>query len=255
MNSQPEATHATALSSPPAKTSDWMALAFAFVCPTLITLVYFQWLNDASSSYQQLAYGIGKGIQFGFPVVWVWLWYRSKLTWKTTTPLNMNQIWVGIGFGLLVVATMFAIYFLLIAPSEIAATLVETAREKVAGFGVDSLWKYMGLGIFYALVHSFMEEYYWRWFVFDYLKKFTNTWAANILSSFGFMGHHVVVLGLYFGWTSPLTYLFSLSIAVGGMFWAWQYHTTGRLRASWISHIIVDAGIFGLGYFMISDML
>ena len=36
---------------------------------------------------------------------------------------------------------------------------------------------------------------------------------------------------------------------------AWQYDRTGRLRAPWISHMIVDAGIFGLGYFLIRDML
>ncbi len=241
------------LDQPPATSSDWIAVVFAMLIPTIVTLVYFQWLKDSGSSFQQIAYGIGKAIQFGFPVIWVWIWYRHKL--NRSSQSDPKQILLGIGFGLLVVATMFVVYFLLIQPSEVAAGLTEMVREKVSGLGVDSIWKYAGLGLFYTLGHSFLEEYYWRWFVFDYLKKFTSTLAANILSSLGFMAHHVILLAFFFGWASPLTYLLSLCIAAGGMFWAWQYHRTGRLQAPWISHMIVDAGIFSLGYFLIRDML
>lgn len=241
------------LDQPPATTSDRIAVAFAMLFPTIVTLVYFQWLKDSGASFQQIAYGIGKVLQFGFPVVWVLIWYRQKLKWSGQR--DPKQIWLGVVFGFVVAATMFAIYFLLIQPSEVAAGLTEMVKEKVGGLGVDSIWKYAGLGCFYALCHSFLEEYYWRWFVFDYLKKFTNIIRANILSSLGFMAHHVILLAFFFGWSSPLTYLFSLCIAVGGMFWAWQYQRTGRLLAPWISHMIVDAGIFALGYFLIKDIL
>jgi len=202
----------------PATTSDWLAVAFAMLVPTAVTLVYFQWLKDSGSSFQQIAYAIGKALQFGFPIAWVLIWYRHKLNRSANGPrglggANSKQIWIGFGFGLLVVATMFAIYFLLIQPSEVAAGLTEMVKEKVSGLGVDSVWKYLGLGCFYALGHSFLEEYYWRWFVFDYLKKFTSTWAANILSSLGFMAHHVILLAFFFGWSSPLTTQGSLGLA------------------------------------------
>lgn len=252
-NSTVSATH-NPLNTPPGKPTDLAAIAFAVFFPTLVTLVYFQWLKDSGSSYQQIAYGAGKVLQFGFPVVWVWLWYRGKFRSLSFGQIDKRQLWYGIGFGLFVVASMFSIYFLMIAPTEIATKLIEMVKEKVSGFGVDSFWKYLALGIFYALCHSFMEEYYWRWFVFDYLKKFVSVWTANILSSLGFMAHHVILLAFFFGWESPLTYLFSASIAVGGMFWAWQYQQTGRLRSPWLSHMIVDAGIFALGYFLVKDL-
>lgn len=111
------------------------------------------------------------------------------------------------------------------------------------------------MGIFYAICHSFLEEYYWRWFVFDFLQKFVSTLVANLLSSFAFMAHHVILLGFFFGWDSPLTYGFSLCIALGGSVWAWQYKKTGSLLAPWISHMIVDAGIFSLGYFIVRTIL
>ena len=120
--------------------------------------------------------------------------------------------------------------------------------QKVQGFGVASPLSYLALGVFYALVHSGLEEYYWRWFVFGQLRRLQPVGLAAIISSLGFMVHHVILLGFYFGWNSPLTYLFSISVAMGGLFWAWLYQRTQSIYAPWVSHLIVDAGIFLLGY-------
>jgi membrane protease YdiL (CAAX protease family) len=238
--------------------NDFLAICFAMVFPTLITLVYFQWLKDAESSFQQIAFGIGKVIQFGFPVLWIWLFYRhrlkrSKNTDEQNNHSSINDLLIAAGFGLIVSVAMFAIYFFVLADSEIANNLVVMVKEKVSGMGVNSIAKYAALGIFYALCHSFMEEYYWRWFVFDMLEKFVSTPVANVISSLGFMAHHVILLGFFFNW-QWLTYPLSLCIAVGGMFWAWQYKKTGSLLAPWISHMIVDAGIFSLGYFLVKEI-
>ena len=40
-----------------------------------------------------------------------------------------------------------------------------------------------------------------------------------------------------------------------GIFWAWQYEKTDRLVAPWLSHMIVDAGIFSLGYLIVHPIL
>ena len=56
------------------RTRDFLALAFAIAFPTLVTLVYFEWLEDANAQFQQIAFAIGKIIHIGFPLVWVWLW-------------------------------------------------------------------------------------------------------------------------------------------------------------------------------------
>jgi uncharacterized protein len=54
---------------------------------------------------------------------------------------------------------------------------------------------------------------------------------------------------------SPWTWLFSLSVAVGGAFWAWLYQRTGSLYGPWLSHLLVDAAIFLVGYDLASDLL
>ena len=50
------------------------------------------------------------------------------------------------------------------------------------------------------------------------------------------------------GFSSPATWLFSVCVAVGGAMWAWLYERTGSLLGPWLSHLLVDAAIFAIGY-------
>ena len=65
------------------------------------------------------------------------------------------------------------------------------------------------------------------------------------------MAHHVIILAAYFGGLSIMTILFSLAVAIGGAFWAWLYHRTKSLLGPWVSHAIVDAAIYLIGYDLI----
>jgi hypothetical protein len=67
------------------------------------------------------------------------------------------------------------------------------------------------------------------------------------------MAHHVILLYVFlpdhfFVAVVP----FSLCIAVGGAFWAWLYERTGAIYSAWVSHGIIDAAIFGLGWVLLS---
>ena len=107
---------------------------------------------------------------------------------------------------------------------------------------------YILFGLFVSLIHSFMEEYYWRWFVFGQLRRLAPAGVAIFVSGIGFMLHHVVILSTYFGWWSLPSVGFSLAVAVGGFVWAWLYHRTGSLYGPWLSHLLVDMAIFVIGY-------
>jgi membrane protease YdiL (CAAX protease family) len=121
-------------------------------------------------------------------------------------------------------------------------------EAKLRSLNLNSVPVYVLVGIGYALVHSLFEEYYWRWFVFGNLKTLLRLPLAIAISSLGFAAHHVLVLANYFGWWSPWTYLCSLGVATGGAIWAWLYHRHQTLFGPWISHGLVDAVIFVIGY-------
>jgi membrane protease YdiL (CAAX protease family) len=47
----------------------------------------------------------------------------------------------------------------------------------------------------------------------------------------------------------------SSAVAVGGAFWAWLYERTGSIYSAWLSHLLIDAGIFWVGYELVRDAL
>jgi membrane protease YdiL (CAAX protease family) len=229
---------------------EWSALVFAIVYPTLLTLAYFVWLAGVSESAQQAGYGIGKAIQFGFPLLWAGLICGERLSWPRP---NSRGLAFGIIFGLIIAGAMFALYFGYFRSAGTFASAGHMMLEKLSGIGVNSPAVYAGVALFYSLVHSLLEEYYWRWFVFRRMQRLITLWPAIMISSLAFMAHHVVVLGLYFGWSNPWTWLFSLATAVGGAFWAWLYDRTESIYGPWASHLILDAAIFGIGYDLVRN--
>jgi uncharacterized protein len=227
---------------------EWWVLAFALIYPTILTVGYFLLLRDASEAVQQTAYFVGKAVQFGLPLVWVGWFRRERLRWPRP---NLRGLVAGIGFALVVLAGMMALYFGWLRSAGVFDAGGQAMRLRLDAMGVHSPAVYAGVGLFYSLVHSLLEEYYWRWFVFRGLRRHLNLWPAIAISSIAFMGHHVVVLGTYFGWDSFWTYFFSIATAVGGAFWAWLYERSGSIYGPWASHLLMDAGIFGLGYDLI----
>ncbi len=221
------------------------ALAFAIVYPTLLTWLYFVYLAKAPSTSQQTAYGIGKAIQFIFPVAWVWLFRRGSIGLPKATTKGLAA---GVVFGLAVGGGIVAAYHLWLKSASFFALAVEPMVAKLEGLGLRSPSAFIMLGVFYAIVHSALEEYYWRWFVFGQFRQACSLRTAIVVSSLGFAAHHVLIIGWYFGWTSPATWLFSAAVAVGGAFWAWLYHRSGSLLGPWLSHLLIDAAIFVIGY-------
>ena len=224
---------------------DWPTIAFALVYPSVLTFIYFLWLKNAPEFTQQSAYGVGKAIQFGLPLVWVGLVLRERLRWPK---FSASGLATGILFGLVAGGSMLALYFGWLRSSGEFATSAAAMKERLAKIGVYTPTIYATVALFYSLMHSLLEEYYWRWFVFGRLKKLTPLWPAILISAVGFMGHHVIVLGTYFGWGSIWTWFFSLATAFGGAVWAWLYNRSGSIYGPWMSHLLIDAAIFGIGY-------
>lgn len=235
----------------PSKRATSAAIAFAVVFPTFVTWVYFDLLQD--SPFKMVAYPLGKGLQFAFPLVWVgWVlkqrFKHGGIAQLDTQPvLSMRSSLIfGAVMGIAVAAAMWSIFRFF--PVEIVEALAAEVSGRVSGFSVDSVEKFIGLSLFYSVVHSLMEEYYFRWFVFGQLRSVVAMVPAAIISGLAFMAHHVLVLNHFFPGHFRWAAFLSLSIAIGGVIWAIQYEKSKSLLGAWLSHAIVDAGIFALGY-------
>jgi membrane protease YdiL (CAAX protease family) len=231
---------------------DDFGLLFALAFPTLSAWAYFEWFAkpegaDASGNpAMQAAWLMGKAIQFAFPLFWIWVIDR-RVVWPSRPTLRGLRL--GLGFGLLVAGLGLLFYYGLLRHHHLMRDAPALIHEKVSGFGAATRERFILFVSFLALVHSLLEEYYWRWFVFSGLQKRIPYWAAVVVSAIAFMAYHVIDLAAFFPgkfWTlvAPL----SACIAVGGMVWAWLYGRTGSIYAPWLSHLLIDAAIFTAGY-------
>lgn len=231
---------------------DLAALAFAMTFPTLMAWIYFVVLagggQDVNPAVMR-AFAAGKAVQFLFPLVYVALTARDQLRPR---PPTGHGLLLGFGFGALVGACMFGLYAALRAYTYVLAVTPTMVAGELREFHITGPGSYLLFALGFCLVHSLFEEYYWRWFVFGWLKRWTPLGVAIALSSLAFMGHHVIILNKYFPgrlWTAALP--FSLCVAVGGAVWAWLYYRTQSLYAAWASHAVIDAAIFAIGFDMV----
>src|SRR4051812_43642350 len=99
------------LSPPRAGRRDGPALAFALLYPAAMTWVYFVVMHHEGAGDNpglRAAYGVGKLVQFLFPVVYVGVFERERLRPRRPTA---GGLLAGVGFGLLVAGAMGLLYF------------------------------------------------------------------------------------------------------------------------------------------------
>jgi membrane protease YdiL (CAAX protease family) len=236
----------------PFRRADLWGVLLGMILPTLVTWLYFVALARHSPGAQQTAYAVGKTLQFAFPLLWVFGVRRQPIRFRRP---GMSGVAAGLLFGAAIFAAILLAYHAWLGPAGLLVPAGKAMAAKVAGFGVASPAAFAGMAVFYAMLHSFLEEYYWRWFLFGRLRSMTTPAAAAVLSSLAFTSHHVLVLAAYFGWRSPETAVLSLGVAVGGMVWAWIYHRSGSLLGPWLSHALADAALFTVGYGVIRPAL
>ncbi len=240
---------------PRAPWRDLAALAFALVFPALLTWLYLVVLGSPAgmpaeaSGPVRFAFAAGKLVQFIFPVVYVAVFERERL--RPARP-GARGLAPGLAFALVVDAAMLGLF---LGCARHHAWFAETPAKVyrlLLDMGAATPGAFLALGAAYAVGHSLLEEYYWRWFVFGSLRRYLPSGAAITLSAVGFTAHHVVLLAVYFpGRFWLLAVPLSAGVAIGGAVWAWLYDRTGALYAPWVSHGLIDAGIFTVGYVML----
>jgi uncharacterized protein len=226
-----------------------LALGVAMAFPTVMAWLNFVELarpGDAVNPALLAAFQAGKVVQFLFPLLYVWLVVREPA--RPRRPTGRGLL-LGVVFGLLTCLLLWRLYSYLRYETALLEGTPARIYGKLVELGMATPGRYLVLALLICVAHSLLEEYYWRWFIFGRLKRLVPVWAAVLLSSLSFMAHHVIILGVYLPghfWT--LAVPLSLCVAVGGAFWAWLYHASGSLYAPWLSHLLIDAGIFAVGF-------
>ncbi len=225
----------------------WGVLVAAMTLPTLASLAYFVWLEG--TSWVAPAYLGAKMLQFAGPVAGL-----AVLLAAATGPARPGRsVALGLGTGMAGAAFTWLSYVVLFRGGEMAATAAEAITVKLADFHLDTLWRYVLAALLISFLHSWLEEVYWRAFVYRWLHRLMHSEWSLVVAALGFAAHHVVVIAVYLGDASVFVLvLMSLPVALGGVLWCLLYRTTGnRLLAPWVSHICLDLAIMAVGYDLI----
>jgi membrane protease YdiL (CAAX protease family) len=197
---------------------------------------------------------MSKVIQFCFPLV---LWTWPNPTWRKRDQLipgqkqkNQKAFLIALATGVISLAVGLSIYTFVLK-AQLQNSLVKSEiQTKLSAFGVSSPIQYLFLALFISVIHSFLEEYYWRGFIFSELRKrFTQT-AAVLLSSVAFTLHHIIIIERYSRIEPKFLYiaLGSSAVLICGIIWAIQYSFSKKLWVSWISHVTADWVVLWIGF-------
>jgi membrane protease YdiL (CAAX protease family) len=244
--------------TPAAPRSLGPALVFAMVFPGVMAWLYFVVLAGErpagtagapeANPILLAAYMVAKILQFSFPLIYLKRIAREKV--RLARP-HFRGVVPGLAFGLAVAAGMGLIYHFWLRDYLVRLGTPDKIRAKVQDFGLATPGGFLLLAGFIAILHSLLEEYYWRWFVFGRLRQLVPVGGAVLVASVAFMAHHVIVLAVYLPggrqfWTAVLP--FSLCVGAGGAVWCWLYHRSGSIYSPWVSHLAIDLAIMAVGY-------
>ena len=218
-----------------------LALAPALAIPFLASLLYFVLLED--DTLARMVYVLAKI----FLVVWPLLCAVFLL--EVGFPkinLRNREHWHAVPIGLFLGGIIIGVLFgLMRTPlGEVVGLYAEPIRAKAQSLGI--LKHYVIFALFLSVLHSFMEEYYWRWFVFGQLRRELRLAPALAVAGVGFAAHHTIVVSQFFPLYLALP--FGAIIGIAGVLWCVMYEEQKSLAGAWACHMMVDLGVMAIGY-------
>ncbi|HVS15764.1 MAG TPA: CPBP family intramembrane glutamic endopeptidase [Thermoanaerobaculia bacterium] len=229
----------------PAGRAEVALLAVMALGPTAAAGVYFVALDGRDSA--AAVYLASKLVQFALPL---WLWARLRPARPHPRATRRDGLLRGTLSGVALALGALAIPALL-AAAGLERGVATRISAKLEDFGIATPAAFVAFALAISLLHSALEEYYWRWSLYGALRSWIADPLAATLAAAAFASHHVVVIGQFVRGAgvagSLLLGLSALAVFVAGLVWSWVYRSTGRIAASWISHVAADLALFWVG--------
>ena len=120
-------------------------------------------------------------------------------------------IWTGLLTGVCI--SLIGCLMVITPVGDIVKANSHNLVEKAEGLGFASRGRFLLVAAFITVLHSAMEEYYWRWFIYGHLRQMVGHWPGHLIAAVAFTGHHLVLMSVLSRFHLPC---FSPS------WWAWE---------------------------------
>ncbi|MGY8688132.1 MAG: CPBP family intramembrane glutamic endopeptidase [Verrucomicrobiales bacterium] len=218
-----------------------MVVLPAMVVPLLMSWLYFVVLPGTAVGNG--LYTLMKILLVVWPILATRLVLGGRMTLKLWEgkPTTARFAVMGLALGLAILVLMAG---LMQTPlGDIVREGALLIKTRVEGMGV--LNHFLAFALFLSVVHSLIEEVYWRWFVYGNLRLLTRPWIAHVAAALAFSSHHIVVLSQFF--SIGMAVFLGLCVGVGGGLWSLLFSRQQSLLGAWMSHMLVDLGIMTIG--------
>lgn len=153
---------------------------------------------------------------------------------------DKRRLLIGLGFGVLFFLTILVSYNILGYKIDFEAISIELqSKLKVTPLN------FIFVGIYITFGNSFLEEFFFRGFIFMNLHELGLRKLAYIYSSLLFALYHVIIFKTWF--TAPIFLLALLGLASVGFIFNWMNTRSNNFLNSWIAHIFADTAIILIG--------
>ena len=220
-------------------------LSIGALFPFFASILYFNILDGSEAA--KTVYLIAKIAILIYPVLALYILRKKLPQLKDIFAFDFKELMLGVKWGIV----LFILGLLSTKIPQIAA-IIDIASphiiNKISGFGVANY--YIIFAFIISFIHSMLEEYYWRWFLFGELKKIIFLPLAYFLAGLAFSLHHFIVLNFYF----PLgvAAIFTFIVMIGGVLFSYLYNRKENIWGAWAMHVFADLVIMYVGWSVIN---
>jgi CAAX amino terminal protease family. len=111
---------------------------------------------------------------------------------------------------------------------------------------------FLFVALYITFGNSFLEEWYFRGFIFKQLHGMGRRRWAYIYSASLFSLYHGAIFALWFHWWVMLLALFGLFLV--GLLFNYLNEGVETILNSWIVHVFADAGVMAIGFYLFATL-
>lgn len=150
----------------------------------------------------------------------------------------------AIALGIGIYGIILAAYFI-VRPFYDFSTIADSLTAN-AGVTKDN---FLYVSLYISFVNSFLEEFFFRGFVFTNLKEQAGRKLAYGFSAGAFGLYHVAMMS---GWFSPVLFLLVMAgLVIGGMIFNWLNEKLDTIYCSWLTHMFANFAINTVGFLLL----
>ncbi len=175
------------------------------------------------------------------PVLYAW----SDKTLRLAEMFRIEK--KGLTFALILGVAVYAVilggYFLLRGVFDFS----NITKSLTEGIGVNKE-NFVYVALYISFINSFLEEFFFRAFVFLGLLNIGERCVAYVFSAGLFAVYHVAMM---LGWFSPAVFVLALAgLFVGGLIFNSLNETCGSVYPSWLMHMFANFAINTVGFIL-----